>query len=112
MCYVISSTYLNIILSHVLQHPYTVGPGVVVAGVTAGRLRTHTHLLVEEPGLVCAETLAARCCCFSVRQTGLPLVLPATLLSTALLQDLQEHPAPGHEGWLLQFIFCCLSQYP
>ena len=67
------------------------GPGVIVAGVAARRLRTHAHLLAKEFCLMHAEVLAASRG-FSVAQIALSRLLP-----TALLQDLQNHPASERE---------------
>lgn len=52
------TSYLDITLRHVLQHPDSVGPGIVVAGIAAGSVRAHLHLLVERPGQMVAELLA------------------------------------------------------
>ena len=84
--------YLHVVLCYVLQHPDPMGPRVVIAGVAAGRLRTHAHLLVKEFCLMRAEVLAAARG-FGVAQIALCLLLPTALLCTTLLKDLQNHPA-------------------
>lgn len=43
-------SYLDVTLGHMLHHPDTMGPGVVVAGIAAGSIRAHFHLLVERLG--------------------------------------------------------------
>ena len=97
--------YLNIILCYVLQHPDPMGPGVIVAGVAAGRLRTHAHLLVKEFCLMHAEVVAASRG-FSTAQIALSMLLPTALLCTTLLKDLQNHPASEMED-LCIYVFKC-----
>ncbi|TNN36311.1 hypothetical protein EYF80_053532 [Liparis tanakae] len=75
--------YLGVPVGHVPQHPDAVRPGVVVAGVAAGGVRAHLHLLVERPGQVLAGPRA--------RGRGGLLVLTAR--GGGLTQDLLQHPA-------------------
>lgn len=80
-----SSSHLDVAPRHVLQHPDAMGPGVVVAGVTAGGVTAHLHLHVECPGQMVAELLAPLCVAL--------LLSPAVVRCRALMQDLLQHPA-------------------
>ena len=91
--------YLNVVFCYVLQHPDTMGPGIIIAGVAAGCLRTHAHLLVKEFCLMRAKVLAASHG-FSMAQIALTLLLPTALLCTTLLKELQNHPASEKEDWV------------
>lgn len=74
-----------------LQHPDAVGPGIVVAGIEAGSVTAHLHLLVEHPGQMVPELLAPFC----IRLLCLTLLLLLTgpALGRELTQDLLQHPA-------------------
>lgn len=92
-----SCVYLDVTHGHVLQHPDAVGPGVVVAGVTSGSVRAHSHLLVECSGQMFSELLTPAyisLLCFTLLLMLLLLLLPAAC-SRGLPEDLLQHPAPA-----------------
>lgn len=90
------------------------GPRVVVAGIAAGSIRAHLHLLMECPGQMVTELLAPLCIhllCFTL------LLLPAAAHSRELTQDLLQHPAsegrqqlPGYSINLAKPLFTRQSQ--
>lgn len=80
------SAYLQIAFSHVLQYPDAMGPGIIVAGVTAGCFCTDPHFLLQGSLQPIARSPRS---VFS----GFSMILQFLFRGRALLLQPLQHPA-------------------